>query len=75
MKCKICGNKTDWDSSYGRLDFIVCSSCHYELTRFIEQTTKENYPDLLATDIILKIGYMLEKKSCQEIKNFLTPLL
>ena len=27
MKCQICGNKTDWDSSVGTEEFIVCNSC------------------------------------------------
>lgn len=25
--CKLCGDKTDWDSSVGRPNFIVCNSC------------------------------------------------
>ena len=28
MKCQICKNKTDLDSSYGLSDFIVCRDCH-----------------------------------------------
>ena len=27
MKCAICKNKTDWDSSFGYKDFIVCPKC------------------------------------------------
>ena len=27
MKCKICGNYTHWDESFGYKEFIVCPKC------------------------------------------------
>lgn len=29
--CQICGKKTDWDSSFGRANFIVCPKCYFGL--------------------------------------------
>jgi len=31
MRCKICGNKTDWDSSFGHEKFIICPQCYHRL--------------------------------------------
>lgn len=31
MRCAICGGKTDWDSSFGYNEFIVCYPCYSEL--------------------------------------------
>lgn len=31
MKCAICNKKTDWDSSYGYEEFIVCPHCFEKL--------------------------------------------
>jgi len=25
--CKLCGNNTDWDSSVGLANFLVCNAC------------------------------------------------
>lgn len=33
MKCKICKQKTDWDSSMGVSEFIVCRDCFGEMVR------------------------------------------
>ena len=33
MKCKICGNRTTWDVSYGLIEFIVCDKCFNELAK------------------------------------------
>lgn len=33
MKCKICKQKTDWDSSMGKREFIVCYDCFSEMVR------------------------------------------
>ena len=33
MKCKICKQKTDWDSSMGVREFIVCPDCFGEMVR------------------------------------------
>lgn len=63
MKCKLCRNKTDWDSSYGRLNFIVCEKCMNEFTRYIRKHVKsDSTAEILSLDIILKIGFMREKK-------------
>lgn len=32
MKCEICKGKTNWDSSYGYADFLVCYNCFNRLT-------------------------------------------
>ena len=32
-KCQICKKPTDWDTSYGFPEFIVCAACH---DRFLE---------------------------------------
>lgn len=31
MKCAICGGKTNWDSSFGYNEFIVCWPCYNRL--------------------------------------------
>ena len=31
MKCEVCGKKTNWDTSYGAEEFIVCNDCFYTL--------------------------------------------
>lgn len=33
MKCKICKQKTDWNSSMGPREFIVCRDCFGEMVR------------------------------------------
>lgn len=33
MKCKICKQKTNWNSSFGRREFIVCPNCFNEMVR------------------------------------------
>ena len=64
MKCKLCGNTTDWNSSYGRLNFIVCEKCMDELTRFIKKDIKYGHTaETLSLEIILKIGFMREKNN------------
>lgn len=32
MKCEICGKKTEWDSSVGLENFLVCNACFFQLT-------------------------------------------
>lgn len=50
MKCAICKSKTDWDSSYGYENFIVCPKCH-------DTMTKEYTHSLFKTmDIIFMLG-------------------
>ena len=34
MKCKICNEKTTWDTSYGYSEFIVCHRCHDRLGKY-----------------------------------------
>lgn len=31
MKCKLCKNKTTWDTSIGRENFIVCNDCWHKM--------------------------------------------
>ena len=42
MKCAECGNKTTWDESYGRENYIVCPKCH-------EKIKRENNGNVVAT--------------------------
>jgi len=34
LTCKICGRKTDWDSSCGYREFLVCNACEREISRY-----------------------------------------
>lgn len=43
MTCQICKRKTDWDTSYGREEFIVCNSC----MRTLAKHNIENYTDVM----------------------------
>lgn len=55
MKCKMCGKRTDWDSSIGKPSFIICNNCVEEL---------HNYCNIKRTDIvdiILVIGFKRER--------------
>lgn len=62
MKCDICGNKTDWNSSYGRETFIVCPSCHKRLIKTIYNLRKYNFsPESSATQVIIEIGFIKEE--------------
>ncbi len=63
MKCKICGHKTDWDSSYGRENFIVCPTCHREMTNTINKLRNENcLSETIATMLIINIGMKREER-------------
>ena len=63
MKCKMCGKKTDWDSSYGRPNFIICPVCHKKMTNLIEKLRYENCSsETITTALILDIGYEREKE-------------
>lgn len=33
MKCKVCGNKTNYDVSYGYDEYIVCDACFDKLRK------------------------------------------
>ena len=39
MKCQICNRKTDWDSSVGYIEFIVCNACERKLRKVIQGDT------------------------------------
>lgn len=54
MKCKICGDRTTWDVSYGLIEFIVCDKCFNELAK---HTNRE---DTLTT--IQYMGEIIRKK-------------
>lgn len=56
MKCKMCGKRTDWDSSVGRPNFLVCNNCVEELHKFCSIRRAE------ITDIILFIGFKREER-------------
>ena len=55
MKCQICKRKTDWDSSVGYINFLVCNSCMYKMrtgVKGLEMTTR--------MDIIFTCGKIRE---------------
>lgn len=39
----MCGEKTNWDSSVGYREFIVCNKCFDEMTHY----NPKNYPAIL----------------------------
>lgn len=67
MKCKFCYKKTDWDSSIGRPNFIVCNSCAEKFSKGLSAmiqmyNTNDDIGVLgLATAIILDIGLTREQ--------------
>lgn len=67
MKCKICKQKTDWDSSVGRPCFIVCNHCARELSKHMLNILQvHNNHDIISaqcaiTSILLDIGYKMEE--------------
>ena len=69
MKCKICGRRTNWDESYGRENFIICPSCHSELTKVIENfKSKKSFPAPILTDaIIFTISRLKEERKNERI--------
>ena len=62
MKCNICGNKTNWDESYGRETFIVCPVCHDRIAKVIKKCTNDKYYNVTALEVILEIGHIKEEK-------------
>ena len=44
MKCAICGKKTNWDESYGYIDFIICPHCFWNIRK--TYTTKNQAKEL-----------------------------
>lgn len=61
MHCRLCGNKTDWDTSYGRPKFIVCHPCYKRITNVIKISTDFKYSDITALDVILEMGIIREE--------------
>lgn len=60
MKCQICGRKTDWDTSVGVEEFIVCNSCVEELkTRLHTNVSK-------TLSFIFACGYIRREKEKSE---------
>ena len=57
MRCKICGKKTDWDSSVGRPCYIVCNRCVESIAK-----ARKKHPFEI-TGEILKKGLKIEKNS------------
>ena len=55
MRCKICGKKTDWDTSVGRPCYIVCNRC----VESIAEARKKHPFEI--TGEILKKGLKIEK--------------
>jgi len=56
MKCQICGRKTDWDSSVGMEEFIVCNSC-------CEKLKSRPHADTSTTlNFIFMCGYIRREK-------------
>lgn len=56
MKCQICGRKTDWDSSVGVEEFIVCNAC-------FEKVKNHLRTDAATTlDFIFACGYIRREK-------------
>lgn len=67
MKCKICKQKTDWDSSVGRPAFIVCNNCveclSNTMMKILEVSEHDKIGALGATSaFILDMGYKMENK-------------
>lgn len=61
MKCKLCGKKTDWNSSYGRPKFIVCSTCYKRIVNIIKVSTNYEYSNVTAQGVILEMGFIKEE--------------
>lgn len=59
MKCQICHNKTTWDESYGKSNFIVCPICFETLAK----TTGKKFPEGhgIIMSILFKIADIKEK--------------
>lgn len=63
MTCTICGKETDWDSSYGRTSFLVCSVCHKKITDIIAEERNHRYDsETIATLLICEIGWARDKR-------------
>jgi len=56
MKCAICNNKTTWDESYGRENFLVCPKCFYKLKK---ATHQDNFNIF---NFIIEVGWLKEEE-------------
>ena len=54
MKCAICKEKTNWDSSYGWKEFIVCPKCF--------EAIHKKYGLVETMDIIFTLGNIIREK-------------
>lgn len=59
MKCQICHNKTTWDESYGKSNFIVCPVCFETLAKTIGKNSLEARSIILS--VLFKIADIKEK--------------
>lgn len=55
MKCKICKNKTTWDESFGRENYIVCPNCLIRLANSVDRCDSEDGRDI-ALNMIFEIS-------------------
>lgn len=53
MRCAICKNKTNWNSSYGYENFIVCPKCHDAITK---EYTHNRYETMNIIFMLGRIG-------------------
>ena len=56
MRCEICGRPTDWDSSVGKENYIVCNPCFYKLCKRYEHKNME------VLDFLFKIADVREER-------------
>lgn len=61
MKCQICGKKTDWDSSVGMEEFIVCNSCFEEIKNYLHADT------CTTLDFIFICGHLRHEKGEENV--------
>jgi hypothetical protein len=60
--CQICGGYADWDTSYGKENFIVCHSCYFKIRECFSSATNQN-PDFLIMTAIFGMAYAREVNS------------
>lgn len=68
MKCQICGKKTDWDSSVGLEEFLICNSCYQEITNNLHIDFSNPLNFIFACGIVRREKEMM-KKERKEYKN------
>lgn len=56
MKCKICKNKTTWDESFGRENYIVCPNCLIRLANSVDRCD-----DKIGQNVALNIIFEISK--------------